>query len=130
VSVCERERVCVCVCVCVCKREKCVSFTSSAFPWFTIITSEMAVMIIKCNHRGVYATREYSNAPGVDYTNILCATFTLADPKSAKKTDGLNVFFELLGSARIKALPKMLVKLPLLRRFLFKLMNAQLCVCL
>jgi len=29
-----------------------------------------------------------------------------ADPKSAKKTNGLPVFFALLGSARVKALHK------------------------
>jgi len=34
-----------------------------------------------------------------------------ADPKSTKKTEGLTVFFLLLGSGRIKAAHKMLVKL-------------------
>jgi len=34
-----------------------------------------------------------------------------ADPKSAKKTDGLTVFFVLLGSALEKAASKMFVKL-------------------
>jgi hypothetical protein len=29
-----------------------------------------------------------------------------ADPKGAKKTDGLTVFFVLWGSARVKALSK------------------------
>jgi len=32
------------------------------------------------------------------------------DPKSVKKTDSLTVFFELLGSAHVKASHKMLVK--------------------
>jgi hypothetical protein len=32
------------------------------------------------------------------------------DPKSTKKTDNLTVFFVLLGSARVKALNRMLVK--------------------
>ncbi len=45
--------------------------------------------------------------PGVDFTNILCAAFRHTDPKSAKKTDSLTVFFALLGSAL-----KMLVILP------------------
>ncbi len=36
--------------------------------------------------------------------------FTSTDPKSAKKTDCLTVFFALLGSARIKAAHKKLVK--------------------
>ncbi len=34
----------------------------------------------------------------------------LADPKSANQTDSLTVFFALLGSARVKAASKMLVK--------------------
>jgi len=45
-----------------------------------------------------------------DFTNILREAFTQTDPKSAKKTDGLTVFFVLLGSARIKGFRKMLVK--------------------
>jgi len=35
----------------------------------------------------------------------------LTDPKSAKKTEELTVFFELSGSASVKAALKMLVKL-------------------
>jgi len=46
----------------------------------------------------------------VNFTNILQAAFTLPDPKSAKKTDSLTVFFALLGSVCIKALCKMLMK--------------------
>jgi len=30
--------------------------------------------------------------PGVNFTNILGAAYTLADPKSAKNTNGLIVF--------------------------------------
>ncbi len=30
--------------------------------------------------------------PGVDFTHVLLQAFMLADPKSAKKTDGLTVF--------------------------------------
>jgi hypothetical protein len=41
--------------------------------------------------------------PGVNFTNILHAAFTCADPKGAKETDGLNVFFAVLGSEYIKA---------------------------
>jgi len=40
--------------------------------------------------------------PGVIFTNILRAAFLCGDPKSPSKTDGLTVFFALLGSARIK----------------------------
>jgi hypothetical protein len=46
----------------------------------------------------------------VNFTNILLKAFNRADPKSAKKTDSLSVFFALLGSAGVKALLKMLVK--------------------
>jgi len=48
---------------------------------------------------------------GVDFTNIVHAAFMLTDPKSAKKTNSLTVFFALLGSARIKTYRKMLEKL-------------------
>ncbi len=46
-----------------------------------------------------------------------------ADPKSAKKTDGLTVFFVLLGSALVKAASKMFVKLTpnIVKMFLKKL---------
>jgi len=42
---------------------------------------------------------------------FFCAAIMRADPKSAKKTYGLNVFFVLLGSKRVKAARRMLVKL-------------------
>ena len=48
---------------------------------------------------------------GVNFTNILRAAFTRADPKSAIKLLILTVFFALLGSVRIKAARRMLVKL-------------------
>jgi len=58
---------------------------------------------------------------GVDFTNILFEAFTHADPKSAKKTDSLTCYVHLwdlldllcalMGSARVKASRKMLVKL-------------------
>jgi len=50
--------------------------------------------------------------PRVNFTNILCATFTHADPESAKKTDSLTLFFALLRSVCVKAAQKMLLKLP------------------
>ena len=48
---------------------------------------------------------------GVNFTNILRAAFRHADPKSAKKTVRLSSFFALLGSGRIKAARRTLVKL-------------------
>ncbi len=49
---------------------------------------------------------------GFNFINILCSAFMPADPKSAKKTDSLTVyFFSLLGFASIKAACKTLVKL-------------------
>ncbi len=46
---------------------------------------------------------------GVNFTNILHKAFTRSDPKSAKETDSLTLFFAQLGSARAKAALKMLV---------------------
>jgi len=48
--------------------------------------------------------------PGVDFTNILRPAFKRAGPKSTKNIVKLLVFFAPLGSARIKAVLKMLVK--------------------
>jgi len=49
--------------------------------------------------------------PVVDFTNILRADFTHADPKSVKKNDNLTVFFALSGSECVKAAHIMLMKL-------------------
>ena len=49
--------------------------------------------------------------PGVNFTNVLQASFMRADPKSATKLINLTVFFALLGSARLKATRRLLVKL-------------------
>jgi len=48
---------------------------------------------------------------GVNFINALRATFTHADPKSAKKTVKLSVVFTLLGSAHVKAAHRTLMKL-------------------
>ncbi len=51
---------------------------------------------------------------GLNFINILCTAFTLADPKSVKRyTDDLPVFFTHLGSTSIKVACKTLVKLTL-----------------
>ncbi len=42
--------------------------------------------------------------PGVDFTNVLCAAFTLVDPESKIMIDNFTVFFTLLGYTLIKAL--------------------------
>ena len=47
----------------------------------------------------------------VNFTNVLQAAFTRADPKSAIKLLNLTVFFALFGSAQVKAACRMLVKL-------------------
>ena len=51
--------------------------------------------------------------PRFNFTNVLHAAFTLADPKSAIKLLNLTVFFALLGSASAKAARRMLMKLTL-----------------
>ena len=48
---------------------------------------------------------------GVNFINVLRAVFTPVDPKSVRKIDNLIVFFTLLGSASIKAVRRMLMKL-------------------
>ena len=50
------------------------------------------------------------NRSGVNFTNILRAAITRADPNSAKKTVKLSSFIALLGSSHVKAARKMLVK--------------------
>jgi len=45
--------------------------------------------------------------PEVNFTNILRAAITSVDLISAKKADGLSVFYPLLGSAAVKAAHKM-----------------------
>jgi len=41
-------------------------------------------------------------SPWFDFANVLWAPFTHEDPKIAKNTDDLNVFFVLLGSVCVK----------------------------
>ncbi len=53
--------------------------------------------------------RRYKIAAGVNFTNILCATFKREDPKRKKYSQVISLFV-LLGSAYIKIVLKMLVK--------------------
>jgi len=48
---------------------------------------------------------------GVNFIDVLHIAFTIADPKSAKKTVKLSVFFELSGSVWAKAALETLMKL-------------------
>jgi len=48
---------------------------------------------------------------GLNFINILRTAFTIADPKSVKKTVKLLIFFSLSGSTSVKAAGKTLVKL-------------------
>jgi len=41
--------------------------------------------------------------PRVDFTNTLSTAFMRSDPKGAKKTNSLSIFFVLLGPAHLKA---------------------------
>ncbi len=54
---------------------------------------------------------DYFLRRGVNFINILPAAFMHADPKSAKNTVKLSIFFALLGSAGAKAACRMLMKL-------------------
>jgi hypothetical protein len=49
--------------------------------------------------------------PKVNFINVLLASFTLADPNSAKKTNCFTVFFVLSGFSYEKAALRMLMKL-------------------
>ncbi len=49
-------------------------------------------------------------SPGVNFTTVLRKAFRHTDSKTAKKTDSLTVFLVLLGSVRVKAARKLLVK--------------------
>jgi len=48
--------------------------------------------------------------PDVNFINVQAA-FACTDPKCTKKTVKLSVFFALLGSASVKAVHRMLMKL-------------------
>ena len=74
-------------------------------PKFSYPRSLNRVMITKLN------VILWIQKPGVNLTNILRAAFTCADPKSAIKLLNMTVFFALLGSARVKAARRTLVKL-------------------
>ena len=62
-------------------------------------------------HKMHWKSRSLSFLTGFNFNNILQAAFTLANPKSGKKLLNLTVFFMLLGTARVKAAHRMLVKL-------------------
>ena len=49
--------------------------------------------------------------PGVNFINVLQATFTCADPEIAKKTVKSSSCFALLGSSSVKAAHRTLMKL-------------------
>jgi len=48
---------------------------------------------------------------GVNFANVLCAAFTLIDPENVRTQSSHHYYFTLLGSARLKAAQKMLMKL-------------------
>jgi hypothetical protein len=48
---------------------------------------------------------------GVNFINVLCTAFTRTDPKSVKLQISRQSHFTLLGSARVKAAQKTLMKL-------------------
>jgi len=63
----------------------------------------------------VCATKDLDNEtekPGVNFTNVLCAAFTLIGPKKHKNVKlSPQYLFMLSGSEHIKAVPRKLMKL-------------------
>ncbi len=58
------------------------------------------------------ASRKFMQlTPRVNFTNILFAAFTLIDPKSIKNTVKSSVSLYLLGSARVNAVSRTLMKM-------------------
>jgi len=48
---------------------------------------------------------------GLNFTNIFTLSFYIHRSQKRKKTDDFTVFFTLLGSVSVKAVPRMLMKL-------------------
>jgi hypothetical protein len=68
----------------------------------------VAISLIVPDEQGVeHVTRHLGSIHQCFTSNF----YTRADPKSAKKTDNLTVFFALLGSALVKAVCRTLMKL-------------------
>jgi len=61
--------------------------------------------------RVAISSTSLSRRSSVNFINNLRTAFTLLDPKSGKKIYNLTVFFMLLGSVRVKAVRKTLVRL-------------------
>jgi len=51
----------------------------------------------------------------LNFINVLRTAFTLADPKSVKKTVKLSIFFTHSGSTSVKAVHKTFMKLTVTR---------------
>ncbi len=83
-------------------------FTRFFFAWkslcrFSLLMFSFVIcwcqnLVQKCNHKTLM-----KSTTGLYFTNISCAAFMHTDPKSAKKTDKLTVFFVLLRSACVRA---------------------------
>jgi len=70
-----------------------------------VVNEDKNICLKKCKieYDKILKQKELCCYKGVNFTNILRAAFTHADPKSARKTDGLTEVLALLGSLRIKA---------------------------
>jgi len=69
--------------------------------------NQSSFMTLKC----IKSWKPDGVPPVVDFTNILLQDFTSEDTKSTKRLTTWLYFFELLGSALVKAARKMFVKL-------------------
>ncbi len=66
-----------------------------------------------CVHSCVFKviTLVWANQPSVNFINILCTAFALVDPKSIQIQLNHKCLFMLLGSTRVKAVRRTLIKL-------------------
>jgi len=73
---------------------------------------QFGFVIFWCKNIGAKAARKtlLKLIIWVNFIKFLCKAFLRTDPKGAKKTVKLSIFFALWGSSSVKALHKMLMK--------------------
>jgi hypothetical protein len=85
---------------------------SSGTRYYLSFNSDRRTLFVSFpNEKIVIGKQMKLDTTGVNFTNVLSAAFTHSDPKSAKKTVKLSVFFAHSGSAHVKAARRTLMKL-------------------